>query len=648
MSDDPWDEVAPLDERILREDHRSILVDESGILNEIVEGRGYYSPTASQIRVWTDRKLYPKNALKAESWICIPIFRPDGEKHCEQLRLIGSALPQKYLWPAGYRSSLDIHPTMLEYLYDTGIPILFTEGVKKADAVLTASMVEDMELVTVAVQGMWGWRARIGKDSSIASPDLLDIPLGHRRIFVVSDSDFRTNDQVRRGWSDCATYLSSKTSKGRCSMVVVPPCGMDKQGADDWLVSGSTLESLLGLARSPAQSLTDEPMDLDVPLEVKSGMHIIRSAPDKIPHIITPVLPEQAIVVMAGQSGSLKTWSALSLMLDGAIGKQWIDHPELEQPAGLQWNSLYINKEMGGSIFSHRLAAMARNPRYTAIPDFEAMIDGHIFAPDKLATFDLAKEASRLKLETAIVEYDVRLVILDSLSMSWSGNENDNSEVGVLYSQLRDITERTFVTWLILHHTPKPSGIRKKDPLIFSVRGAGQIVQQCDTALILEPASEAALDPTQREVTVAFAKTRTTKEPQKFLARLEDHDGLYMSLTYQGTVSEARAGAYAANPKDSKRLQQWVENELTTLPALKPKGPGIRMPQLLPLLRMQWPVNDKNPPSESSLRRAVEAVIEAGGMTILDPSRKFGSLLVLTDPDEEEDPGKVVVVDDGD
>lgn len=641
MSEDAWEQIAPLDKRELREDHEAVLVEESGISEEIVAGRGYYSPTRLQVKAFIDAGLYVKGALQAKSWIGMPMFRPDGVKHGEVLRLMGGTGKMKYTFPIGRRNCLDIHPDKIADVLDPSVPLIFTEGVKKADSLLSAAIAEGTRYVTVGVNGVQGWKAKTDGGGSIALPDFMDIPLAGRKVYVISDSDYRTNNQVRRGWSDCATYLSSKTGEGKSLLVVVPPAGVDKQGADDYLAGGGTLADLLGYASTPDQALRDAPLDAVVPLEVRSGLTILHSALDKIPHIITPMLPEQAIMVMAGQSGSLKTWHALALILDGAFGKRWIDHPDMQQDE-TPWKSIYINKEMGGAVFSNRLAGLARNPRYRDVPNWEKFMDANIFSPEKLASFDLISPNSREALEMVIQEQGIKVVILDSLSMCWSGDEDSNSQVGLLYSQLREITERTRASWVIIHHTLKPSGTRKKDPLMFSIRGAGQIVQQSDTAILLSPSTEQSTDPSSSEVTVAFVKTRTDKEPPTFLSRLEDHDGLYMSLTYVDTVSVARAGQYAASRGDHRKLQLWVMAELPSMPALRPSGPGMRMPQLLPLLRMQWPAEDKSPPSEASLRRAVLELHAAGQLEMLEENKRLGDSFRLSDVEVDLDPPQYV------
>lgn len=623
MSKDPWEQASPLAKRELRDEHAAILIDESGISEDVVTGRGYYSPTRLAIKKLVDLKVYPDNISRAKSWIAIPVIRPDGDKHCEILRLVGATGRMKYVWPTGYRNALDVHPDNQEKILSHS-PLLYVEGIRKADAVYTAALRENIDVAVVAVNGCWGWHAKT-EFGAIPVPDLQDIPMAKRWVGVVPDSDYRTNDNVRGGWSGLATYLSGKTGEAKAFLVIPPPNGFDKQGADDFLVNGGTLHDLIGLATTPRQALLDAPMEERRPMVLVSGLELIRRAADKVPHRIEPILPERSIVVMAGHSGTLKTWHALSLILDTAFGKMWLEHPEFKSD-GQQIRCMYINREMGGALFESRLKIMARNPRYTDVADWENVLASNVWSPDQMGDFDLAKQETRDSLEDALQDNKISFVILDSLSMCWpSGDESSNSEVGQLYAQLRSITERTGVIWLIIHHTLKPTNTRKKDHLMFSVRGAGQIVQQADTAMLLTPNESP--DPAKREVIVRFLKTRTDSEPPAFISGLLDNDGKFISLSFISMANEAKANAVVSSGGylAKEKLKEWILTELPGMPAMSPGGPGIRTKQLVQLLRMAWPLASQQPPSEQAIQKAVLEMGVEGTLDLVEENKSSGN-----------------------
>ena len=621
----PWQAAAPLTARVLSPEHRALLVDESGIAPDVIAGRGYYSPTKSQIAQMVQLELYDPSLLRAESWLSIPIVRPDGVTHGEIIRKFPATSKMKYLWPTGVRNTIDVHPDVRPDLLNRDVPLIITEGIKKADAILSASLVEGIDCVPLAINGCWGWKARID-GGSIALPDFYDIPLEDRKVYLVVDSDHRTNDDVRRGWDDFAVYLQGKTGPHRVLLCVVPALGVDKQGADDYLAGDGTLQSLLALGATPHQTVLGSSSETR-PLIVKSGKRVLEEALDQIPHLIFPLLPERAILVMAGHSGTFKTWHALGLMLDGAFGLPWLDHPDLalrDRP----FATLYVNKEMGGAVLANRLKKIARDERYSARPDFDAVLEERIFTSDE-AELDLRSRESRDRVEAFIAEYKVEHVVLDSLSMCWSGNENDNSEVGAFYTQLRGITERTGCSWTIIHHLDKPQNNARKLPAKFSIRGAGQIVQQADAAMILSPFGDDKVDIDDREIVIEPVKTRTDREPPSFVSKFGTNDGFFVSLSYAGKQSELAAHASRTHPDPkvkSEYVTEWISSSLASMPAMAPTSSGLRAKQLSTLLQASWTVEGEQPPSDTLITRHLASMVADGVLELVDANKRHGNL----------------------
>jgi hypothetical protein len=613
-----------------------MLTEESGIQLDVVTGRGYYSPTATMIAQMTQLEILDPLVQKADSWLAIPIIRPDGAYHGEIIRRFPSPPKMKYVWPTGARNAVDIHPEARVQLLDRSVPLILTEGIKKADAMFSASIIEGIECVPLAINGCWGWRVQVD-GGSIACPDFQDIPLNDRKIYLVVDSDYRTNDDVRRGWDALAQYLESKTGAHRIFLCVVPPLGLDKQGVDDFLAQGGALSALLGMATTPRQALLDQTPERR-PLLIKSGLRVISEATDQIPHLINPLLPERAILVMAGHSGTFKTWHALGLSLDGAFGFAWLAHPELTTRAE-PFRTLYVNKEMGGLLLANRLKKLATATRYHDAPNYEQILEERVHTTDE-ASLDLALPAQRDRLEDALLDRKIEHVVLDSLSMCWSGNEDSNSEVGAFYAQLRGITERTGASWTIIHHLLKPNTGRTRIPAKFSVRGAGQIIQQADTAIILSPFAEDSGDPDTREVSIEFVKTRTDREPPAFVSAFASHDGIYVDVTYQSKLVDATASAYAASKGDPKKADEWIVATLAAMPAMQPSSSGMRKNQLMPLLVASWSVAGESVPSERTLERRLDEMVESGELEILDVHRRYGTLYRFRSDDPELSQGR--------
>ncbi len=559
----------------------------------------------------------------------IPIYRPDGVKHGEIIRVFGGSGKAKYIWPTGKRNAADIHPLCREKISDISIPVIFTEGIKKADAVLSAALRDGIDAVVVALNGCWGWRARESGGRQ-ALPDFADIPLDDRLCYVISDSDYRSNDNVREGWNGLASYITSKTG-GKKALVVIPPStGLDKVGADDYLVAGNSLKDLLGMGCTPG-FLAAEEYDTPSPLSVFSGLEIITRAKDEVPHLIYPLLPEQSIMLLAGHSGTYKTWHGLSLALDGAFGLPWGDHPQLKTP-DRPFRTLYINKEMGPEMLGSRLKHLAKNDRYKLHPAYPNAIEENFMVCNE-AELDLANYRQRQRLSELIGDYKIDVVILDSLSMSWTGDENSASEVASLYLHLRGMTQRLGCSWVPLHHLVKPGGT-KKPANKFTVRGSGQIIQQADSAVMMGLSDAPEASSTGVDVILSHVKARTTRELDPWFTEFSTNDGMYIGIKYAGIVNETRAKAYKSGKRDPRILERWISDTIINIPAMQGStgAPGLRTAQLLATLKSLW--TEGSPPSDASIRRRIDALVEEGALVILEDDRKLGTLYRL-DPSAE-------------
>lgn len=630
---DVWEDICPPRLRQLSDAHRRILTDESGIDPSLIESRGYHTISLAQIMELTALKVIPEQAMRATGWMGIPIYRPDGFKHGEQVRLFGYTGTMKYLWPTGLRLALDVHPDAMADLEDPEVDIQITEGIKKADAILSAARREGYRCVPIAVNGCYGWRTSVG-DSSIALPDFQDILWSHRRVYIISDSDYRTNPQVAKGWSECTQYVASKTGPHKTTLVVPPQEGKEKVGADDYLRSGNSLDSLLSHAQS-LQYAARQGVGESGPLRVKSGLQLMRESGDRVPHLILPLLPEQSIMLLAGHTGTFKTWAALNLALDGAFGFAWTDHPKLQMAE--PFTTLYVNKEMSGIILGQRLKLMARDKRYNEIPGWEDIIERRVIFTDE-AALDLNLPEQRARLEDAVTHTGAKLIVLDSLSMCWHGDENSATEVGSFFTSMRDLTERTQAAWLPIHHLLKPQAGRSKENPIFSVRGSGQLIQQADAAVLLAhyTGESTSAEPADEKLLVAsHVKARTSVELPAWILRFSTNDGIYASIRYLCSLSDAKARAFARSSGDPERLREWLAVEFAGMPAMASSSSGMRYKTLVTLLQQNWTVEDREPPSDSTIRRQLQVMVDSGEIILLERNKKHGDLYRLKEAQEE-------------
>lgn len=632
VSADVFKQATPMKRRQLSDEHRRVLVDGSGILPGLVSSRGYYSLKSVAIKMLVGEQVIADFALQAEAWMGIPIYRPDGSYYGDIIRLFeGPEGKPKYIWPKGQSQVIDIHPDMRGRLSSPDRPIIFTEGIKKGDAILSRALAEGVDIIPISLNGCWGWTAQTTQ-GSMASPDFRDLSMTKRLVYVNSDSDFRTNNDVRAGWSQAALYFSTKTEeKTKTLLVITPPNGVDKQGADDYFRAGGSLTDLLSYAMTPQLALLDRQTsdeDLPRPVAFRTGIEVFHSAPEQVPYLMEPLLSVGSINLLAGHSGTYKTWHCLSLMLDGAFGYSWTDHPGTKVPME-PFTSIYLNKEMAGAMLDVRLKQLAKAARYTDHPDFARILAERIIIVEE-AEIDLANPIQRERIEELISDTGAEMIFLDSFSMCWTGDENSASEVAQFFMQMREITERTSVTWGLVHHLVKPQGSSKNaSPASkFAVRGSGQIIQQADAALLFAPLDrEKPNDPPS--ISITHVKTRTTAEMPTWVSTFTDNDGLFSALTYKGALAERRASEYLSSHGDPAKFAAWVRSALESMPVMSHGASGLRTKNLLALLQASWPDKKAKAPSESTIRRQLDNMVMNGDIEVLETNKRVGDLYRL-------------------
>lgn len=591
--------------------HNDVLTKESGISPEIIEARGYRSLERSDIAFLVAENKVSPATMKAEGWLAIPVIRPDGTKHCETIRLDKSAGKMKYIWPSGYRNALDVHPLALESVKDVKIPLIITEGVKKSDAILShiRSSAEPDGGCVVGINGCFGWKAAVDGVVTTACADWLDIALAERRIYVIADSDYLVNNNVRLGWDECVRYLASKAGDSKVSLIVVPPNGARKLGADDYLLEHS-LDELLSLARAPEQ--VEQSHRIIITSETVE--ELIATAAEDLPFLVDTILPEHSISVLAGHTESHKSWLGMCLGSDLQTGQShFLGHPDLgiKTPA----NVLYINREMDKSLIQNRLIKLAATERY------RGHSSNNTFRFSHDSQINLADDAVCLGLENHILEHGFNLTIFDSLSMCWSGgDENSSSEVGDMYQRLRNISQSTGCSFMFIHHFKKPGANGKSSP-IFQVRGSGQIIQQADSAFMVEVAK---IEGPEKFIRFTQVKSRATNHLDPFIFKVKDHDGMMTTLEYYEADSALKQQDYFDNTYQKKvSLSNWLMAEMLKHPKMVDEG--IRRPTLLKLWSAAWDETLGALPSATTIDRALNYLVDQGNL-LKDIDRRNGNL----------------------
>jgi hypothetical protein len=168
------------------------------------------------------------------------MFRPD--------RTDPSAPGHKYEQPSkhygGPGNTLDVHPRERHLIGMTSVPVIFVEGIKKADALRTALRTAGVRAVVVAIAGVWNFV----HDGRQPIPDMFDIPVTGRRATVIFDSDMLRKPSVQEAAKALAEHLKDRGADVRITYLADGPDGA-KTGADDFLAAGGTVEELRLLTR---------------------------------------------------------------------------------------------------------------------------------------------------------------------------------------------------------------------------------------------------------------------------------------------------------------------------------------------------------------------------------------------------------------
>jgi hypothetical protein len=240
------------------------------------------------------------------SGLLVPMWDASGENGAYQFRpdtpRTRDGKPIKYETPGGQRNMLDVHPSKRELLHRADVHLIFTEGVKKADALTSIGY------CAVALSGVWNWRS---KDGPLG--DFENVVLRGRDVSLIFDSDARTNPNVRLALERFAEFLRSR---GAASVrLVLPPAGPhgEKQGVDDFLARGGTMEALYTMPENTPRE-ADELFDSWEPVNLAELGQRDPTLPDMAGDTLPICYPGKRHVY-SGPPESLKTMLAYAALL---------------------------------------------------------------------------------------------------------------------------------------------------------------------------------------------------------------------------------------------------------------------------------------------------------------------------------------------
>ncbi|KPL80848.1 hypothetical protein ADN00_01275 [Ornatilinea apprima] len=245
-----------LNDLSLSEKHLKMLVEESGISDQVIRGRGYrtitiegdlvqYGFSMAQRRV--PGLLIPLHTTDGK--IGLHVYRPDNPRIYEDRSKRDSdglrpVKVLKYEIPKGTGVRVDCPPACLSGLKNPAMPLYITEGQKKGDALASVGA------TAVCLLGVWNFKGRNEFGATTILADFDFIAWENRSVRIVFDSDVMYKPSVRQAMERLTEILQRKGAT--VSAIYLPNHSSGaKWGVDDWLASGHDLKDLEALAELP-------------------------------------------------------------------------------------------------------------------------------------------------------------------------------------------------------------------------------------------------------------------------------------------------------------------------------------------------------------------------------------------------------------
>lgn len=239
----------------LLEKHRKQLKKESGLSDEAIDARGYFTIAGDANGAAILREMgFDSKQSKLGECLAIPLHNWRGEIAGYAIRPTiprndTKGKPRKYELATGSTNTLDVAVLTRAELDNPAFDLIWTEGAKKADSAASNG------LVAISVNGVYGLRgqnlkggiANLGELDEIPLKGKIEGQLKPRRNLIVFDSDWDEKDNVYNGLFRFAEALDRR---GGTVKMVTLPTGPDgkKTGLDDYFARGGTVAGLYELA----------------------------------------------------------------------------------------------------------------------------------------------------------------------------------------------------------------------------------------------------------------------------------------------------------------------------------------------------------------------------------------------------------------
>lgn len=225
-----------------------------------------------------------------------------------------------------------------------------------------------------------------------------------------------------------------------------------------------------------------------------------KAAPPRLWHV-SDIIPGANITLLGGDGGTGKSLLALQLAVATASGSSWLGWPVTSGGA------MYISAEDDGDELHRRLEAICGAEQIDLAELDRLMLLSLAGSSAVMATPQprgnlLATTPLFADIEAQIVKESPTLVVFDTLSDLWSGDENNRTQARQFVGLLRGLAFRHGCTVLLLAH-PSLTGLSSGSGLSGSTAWGNSVRSRLLLEYIDQDGYEA--DPDRRKLTVKKA-----------------------------------------------------------------------------------------------------------------------------------------------
>jgi hypothetical protein len=416
------------------------MLEVSAIRSDVIADRGYASITVRPVLLKYgfagEQLIVPTLLIPVHSihgGIALYQHRPDTPR----LSRDGKAI--KYETLAGARMALDVQPRIRPLDGDPKTPLWITEGIKKADAAISAG------LCCIGLLGVWNWRGANALGGKTALPDWECVALNGREVVICFDSDVMVKTSVQEALARLSEFLASRGAKVKYAYLPDGEGGA-KVGLDDYIAEGKSVDDLKSLVTNQIRSASS-PAHLKPLRERVIDLADVPPPPAELPLLFGPYLVEGATHWLTGATGIGKSTIGFNIVTALVEGTELWGIPCKPRRV------LYVDLEsgdIGRSLKLKRLYQDRARPRERLY-----FIGDGINLPDELPS-----------LLSIVADNGIDLVVLDTARRCFRvKDENDNAEVYARVVPVLDALKAAGVASLVFGHPAKHDAAK--------ARGAG-------------------------------------------------------------------------------------------------------------------------------------------------------------------------------